>query len=480
MNYDLIIIGAGSAGMPCAIRAAQRGLTVLVIEKENEVGGTLHVTAGHMSAGGTKRQKSLGIKDNPDKHWQDVKHISKNTADEVISKKAIQLAPSTIDWLEEMGYCFHEKTPLIIYGHEAYSEPRTYFGTDDYFDGPIIQPGKSILKVILPCFEQLVAAKKITLLTNHLLKKIILHNNKVIAVKIIGGGKVKIVHAKNFVLTTGGYASNKKFFEKVHPGLRLISTAKESSTGEGIEAAMEIGAVFHNANKHIFTLGGVETEPGSGRANFWSAWARVSNSQDRKPREIYVNENGLRFINEFDVTVDQRERIVLQQPNQRFYLIFDEKSLQDGPCVVVQWDAEKLKSEAEKSKCCWSANSIEQLAEKIKVPISNLVTTVNAYNRAVKVQKDFSFGRTYLQHPILQGPFYALLVNAYALISFGGIKVNEKLQVVKKDSSIIENLFAAGEVIGAGTTSGNAFCGGMLLTPAISFGKWLGEHLKGV
>ena len=98
----------------------------------------------------------------------------------------------------------------------------------------------------------------------------------------------------------------------------------------------------------------------------------------------------------------------------------------------------------------------------------------------MKVQKDFSFGRTYLQHPILQGPFYALLVNAYALISFGGIKVNEKLQVVKKDSSIIENLFAAGEVIGAGTTSGNAFCGGMLLTPAISFGKWLGEHLKGV
>ena len=210
MNYDLIIIGAGSAGLPCAIRAAQRGLTVLVIEKENEVGGTLHVTAGHMSAGGTKRQKSLGIKDNPDKHWKDVQHISKNTADEVISKKAIQLAPSTIDWLEEMGYCFHEKTPLIIYGHEAYSVPRTYFGTDDYFGGPIMQPGKSILKAILPCFEQLVAAKKITLLTNHLLKKIILHNDKVIAVEIIGGGKVKIVHAKNFVLTTGGYASNKK------------------------------------------------------------------------------------------------------------------------------------------------------------------------------------------------------------------------------------------------------------------------------
>ena len=53
--------------------------------------------------------------------------------------------------------------------------PRTYFGTDDYFGGPIMQPGKSILKAILPCFEQLVAAKKITLLTNHLLKKIILH-----------------------------------------------------------------------------------------------------------------------------------------------------------------------------------------------------------------------------------------------------------------------------------------------------------------
>jgi succinate dehydrogenase/fumarate reductase flavoprotein subunit len=71
-----------------------------------------------------------------------------------------------------------------------------------------------------------------------------------------------------------------------------------------------------------------------------------------------------------------------------------------------------------------------------------------------------------------------LLVYAYSLISFGGIKVNDQLQVLCDDGTIIKNCYAAGEILGAAATSGNAFCGGMLLTPAISFGKWLGETLQ--
>jgi flavocytochrome c len=477
IQYDVIIIGAGSAGIPCAIRAAERGLQVLVIEKDTEPGGTLHVTAGHLSAGGTKRQKDLGIDDNTDNHWKDVQRISNNTADEVIAKKAIELAPAAIDWLQELGYCFHEKSPVTIYGHEAYGQPRTYFGAGDYFGGPIMQPGKAVLQTLLPVFEKLVEKGNITLLCNHSLQKITVDNCRVAAIEVLNNEQIKLFKGKSIVLTTGGYAANKTFFEEQHPGLRLISTAKETSTGDGIKAALEAGCIFHNADKHISTLGGVETEPGSGRASFWNAWARVSNSHDRKPREIYVNERGERFMNEFDLTVDERERIVLQQPGKRFYVVFDEAALQDGPCVVVQWDAEKLKEEAAKEKCCWAAGSIEELAEKINVPAETLAATVHTFNQFAASQKDTGFGRTYLQHNLTQAPYYALLVYAYALISFGGIKVNEQLQVVHRDGAVIENLYAAGEILGAGTTSGNAFCGGMLLTPAISFGKWLGENI---
>ena len=75
MNH-IIVVGAGTAGMCCAIRAAELGAKVLVIEKDSLVGGTLHVTAGHMSGGGTKRQAEKGIEDSPTLHFEDVmQHI---------------------------------------------------------------------------------------------------------------------------------------------------------------------------------------------------------------------------------------------------------------------------------------------------------------------------------------------------------------------------------------------------------------------
>jgi flavocytochrome c len=477
LQYDVIIVGAGTAGLPCAIRAAQRGLSVLVIEKDKEPGGTLHITAGHLSAAGTKRQQQHNITDSVEEHWQDVNNISKKSTDVAIAKKAIALAPQTINWLQDLGYAFHEKSPVIIYGHEAYSKPRTYFGAADYFGGTITQPGKSILHTLLPVFNELVAQQKITLLCNCSLQKIIYNDDEVVGIIVQLNAAEEKYYGKNIVLATGGYAASQSFFKKHHPNLRLVSTAKATSTGDGIIAAIQAGALFTGAEKHISTLGGIELEPGSGRADFWQAWARVSNSHDRKPREIYVNTAGRRFMNEHDLTVDERERMVLQQSGQKFYAVFDSRALNDGACIVVQWDAAKFAEEAAKEKCCWSAASIETLAQKINVPAQNLNNTIQEYNAAVATQNDAAFGRTYLQHNLAAPPYYALLVYAYSLISFGGIKVNESLQVLRTDAMPIKNLYAAGEILGAGATSGNAFCGGMLLTPALSFGKWLGETL---
>jgi fumarate reductase flavoprotein subunit len=491
MTYNIIIVGAGSAGMPCAIQAAARGAKVLVIEKANEVGGTLHLTAGHLSAAGTQRQLEKGIKDTVQDHFNDVKKISRNTVDEVIAQKAIDLAPITVDWLQELGYIFHETTPIIIHGHEPYHTARTYFGRDDYAAKDIVGSGKMVLKTLWPLWNQYVAQGAITIWLNHQMTELKKASDSIVEVHVenlITKNKIK-VNAANaaVVITTGGYASNAKFYNEVmqpfendsskHFAKRLLSTANLHSQGDGIQAIMKLGGQFYGAEKQMSTLGGIELEPNSGRAGFWEAWARVSNSHDRTPREIYINEKGERFMNEHDLTVDQRERIVLQQPNQRFYVVFDEKALADGPCVVVQWDAAKFREESCKERCCWQANSIEALAKKINVPVEKLINTTEQFNIAVANKNDKQFGRSVLNNDLSQPPFYALLVYAYSLISFGGIKVNENLNVLCVDGSIINNLYAAGEVLGAGATSGNSFCGGMLLTPAISFGKWLGETL---
>jgi predicted oxidoreductase len=114
---------------------------------------------------------------------------------------------------------------------------------------------------------------------------------------------------------------------------------------------------------------------------------------------------------------------------------------------------------------------------KTRLPPEALEATVAKYNAACTLGTDTLWGRTYLEHPLVSPPYFAVLVYAYALISFGGLQVNEQLQVVRAEGQTLDNLYAAGEILGAAATSGQAICGGMLLTPAISFGKWLGDHL---
>ncbi len=481
-QYQIIIVGAGSAGMCCAIRAAERGLHVLVIEKDTFVGGTLHLTAGHLSAGGTRRQKFKDIEDSPQNHYDEVMKISQHTANPEIVKLATELAPKTVDWLEDNGFKFATETPAIIYGHAPYTTPRTYWGNQDYAGGRIATAGITIFNTLKPIWDKFVEEGKIKILLEHKLTNLLKIDNRVVGVKVLHQGNEQIFHGLNIVLTTGGYASNPDFFKKVtpeHP--RLISTARETSTGDGIIAAQAIGAKFQGAEMHNSTLGGIELEPMSGRTDFWKQWARVSNSIDRKPREIYVNEQAERFINEDESNPDVREKLVHKQTGRRFWLIFDEIALMAGASIIPQWTQEKIKAECQNEKAMWMASSITELAQKIGLDSGKLNDTVTKFNDNCKNKIDSDFGRnlTNLEvvFPIEKAPFYAILTYAYSLITFGGLATNNKLQILNEDNLPIEGLYAAGEIMGVSSTSGNAFCGGMVLTPALSFGKYLGETL---
>jgi fumarate reductase flavoprotein subunit len=474
---DILIIGAGAAGMTSAIRAAQRGKKVTVLEKMNKVGGTLSLTAGHLSGAATQRQLYAGIQDTTDSHYNDIVRICRDTMDPIITRKAVDLAPSTIDWLTELGYPFHDRAPAIIYGHEAYTMARTYFGKEDVH--PRMQePGQTILRLLLPLWDEQVQKGNIRLFTGCKLKQILVDKNSVEGIVAEQDDREFTFTAHHYLLTTGGYASSLSFFENSPPGTsQWMSAANPASTGDGIKAALQIGAVFQGAEKQMYTLGGIELQPGSGRVNFWEAWARMSNSIDRKQREIYVNMLGERFMNEFDWSVDQRERAMLAQPGKKCWILFDQRALYDGDSLVPQWTTDQLVQESYREQAVWQAPSLRELAVKTGLPPEAVEATVNKFNESCALQSDSQWGRTYLEHPLASPPYFAVLVYAYALISFGGLQVNEQLQVVRAEGQTIDNLYAAGEILGAAATSGQAFCGGMLLTPAISFGKWLGDHL---
>lgn len=211
MLADLLIVGAGTAGITAAICAAERGKKVVVIEKADEAGGTLHYTAGHLSAAGTNLQIRKGIIDTPEEHYADIERISQHTMNPVIARKAVDLAPSTLNWLEDLGYPFHEKAPLIIYGHEPYSKPRTYLGLND-IRTQIDAPGKTLLHLLLPIFNKYISAGKIEVHYNTKMEGIEVEGEEVVGIKTIDDRGCTINTAKNYLLTTGGYASNPEFF----------------------------------------------------------------------------------------------------------------------------------------------------------------------------------------------------------------------------------------------------------------------------
>ncbi len=467
-QWDLIIVGAGTAGMPCAISAAENGASVLVLDKSNEVGGTLHITGGHMSGGGTKRQKSRGIEDSAENHIEDILRISKGSADNPIMRLAAEQNPRALDWLDELGFEFDDETPKIMYGHEAYSSPRTVFGKD---------AGKSIIKAMLPAWEKHVAGGRIEVKLKHEVIALIADNNEITGVRIRDRCGETERFGKAVVLATGGYGSNAKFFKSVTPTVEnLVSTTRYTSTGDGIAISLEQGAKFHNAENHFVTLGGIELEPGGGRSDWWDAWALVYTSVYRRPREIYVNSFGRRFMNEDEPSADKREHFVMKQAEQKFWMIFDDASIDDDEPLVRDWDAETLRGKSLEEEVIWQADSIVELAQKTGLDESNLSESVENYNAGAAMKQD-AFGRKYLDFKIEKAPFYALLTHGSTLVTFGGLAVNKDLCVVKENGDPIKNLYAIGEVLGAGVMNGEAFCSGMLITPAIGLGRFLGHKL---
>ena len=158
MELAVIVVGAGTAGMPCAITLAEHGVQVAVLEKADNVGGALHLSAGQMSAAGSRLQRSKGIEDSPEHHLADVMRLGHGKADPAIVRLAVEEAGASIDWLEELGFPFPDDQPIIYYGHDPYTRARTYWG---------VELGISVLNTVQPRFEELVAEGSIDLRLGH-------------------------------------------------------------------------------------------------------------------------------------------------------------------------------------------------------------------------------------------------------------------------------------------------------------------------
>lgn len=465
-----MVIGAGPAGLTCAVRAARGGARVLLVEKDRRIGGALHLSGGHLSAGGTSLQRARGIEDDPELHLADIDRISNGTARTDLVRQVVDEAPAIVEWLAESGMAFDPATPRIVYGHEPYEIPRTVYG---------IEGGLSILQVLEAELADAVATYDLTLWTNAPVTGLITDADRVVGVEVYRDGAEVEVAAPAVVIATGGYAADPELFAERH-GIELVTVASRTSTGDGIHLGRSVGAAIQGAGTYLPTFGGMPDPQSPQRAN----WAeRLLLTTERPPREIYVDRDGSRWIAEDEPSIDAKERALVELPDQVFWTIFDDDAVGrfggGQPPIVLGWEPDDLRGHANVRPGIHAADSLEELAELAGIDPAGLVASVATYNRAVAAGVDPDCGRTHLPAPIAVPPYYALHNQGIAVVSFEGLDIDDTFVVRDEAGARIPGLFAIGEVIGAGATCGNSFCSGMLLTPALAFGRLLGERLTG-
>ena len=470
-NADILIVGAGTAGMPCAIEAATRGASVLVVEKAADVGGALWLSGGQMSAGGTRLQHAKGIKDSAENHYKDILRMAGEPVDTDLVHHAAELASDTVDWLEDLGFPFDPDCPAIVDDHEHYGVPRTYWGPE---------AGISILKTLRPRWDELAEQGKIEIRLETEATELLVEDNRVSGAILTNDmGDEHQANAKHTVLTTGGYAASPEIFAALTQGAPpLVSHAPETSTGDGILLARALGAQIRNQDVYVPTLGGFRAaDTGVGRVRDWrKGWALIGSARMRSPREIYVDAAGRRFMNEDEVSNDRREHSVRDLDDELFWAVFDQTALHAGECLIMGWENSDIEAAADGGEFCWRADTIEGLAEAAAIDPQGLVETVNQFNNNAAAQRD-PLGRQTLEYRLTQAPYYAFRFQGCSVLSWAGLSVDDKLRVLRKAGQPIQGLYAAGEVLGMAALSGSAFVGGMSVTPAISFGRWLAKIL---
>ena len=465
-QWDLIVVGAGTAGLPAAIFSARRGAKVLLVEASPQVGGTLLLAMGQMSAAGTQVQRVKGIEDSPQEHFDDIIRISKNTVDHDLVRLAVWNAADTFDWLWDNGFEMVPEHPVAGRAHEPYSKLRYYWG---------VNWGVSIVNVLQNELQPEIDKGQVKVLFGTQAKELIQETDG----RVIGvvtereDGKVSRHRGRNVLLACGGYASNPDFFEQVTGYRHYAKMSYPFSQGAGHRMGLAAGGYLRGKQNYLSNFGGI-----MGDDQVPSILdVRPNTYPDRRqPWEIYVNINGKRFVREDIPSVDAREHALLDQPDLRYWIVFDEAIRSQAPPLIDQWGTEKTLQAFDTHPLFYRAETLQDLAVQAGIDAEDLQRTVARFNQGVLTGHDL-FGREHKPLPIATAPFYGIRVQGYSVTSTLGLAVDDALRVITEKGDPIPNLYAAGELLGSGQTMGRSFCGGMMITPALTFGRLLGQRM---
>ena len=461
-EFDVIVVGAGTAGIPAALGAVERGLKVALVEAAADIGGTLHLSSASISAGGTDLQRRAGIADSAEDHFTDALRINHGTGDHVLLRKWTEEAASMVDWLESIGWTCMDGVPHFAPEHDLYNVERTYRSTN---------AGIEVLDAFRRELARLEQTGLLTVMLETRFTDLVTEGGRVTGIQAETPGGPVTLSAQSVILTTGGFSGSARHWQELHGHVPLRYHV-ETVRGDALDPVRAAGGSVWFTEYCLPAFGGTRTLDSKA-----SAWIHSDVLPTRRPPwEIYVNERGERFMPEDEMSIDARERAVMAQPNWAFWIVWDE-AIRTASKPLFRWPAETVEAlfAGEGGEDFVVAGTVEELAERTGMPEATLRTTIELYNRGQAVGSDM-FRRKHMPAPIAEAPFYAVRHYGCSISCYPGIKVDEDLRVVRADGSPIEGLYAAGEVIGIGFL-GHGFLSGSIVSSAITFGRKLGREV---
>lgn len=473
VDADVVVVGAGGAGMTAAITAAAEGKSVVILESQSMVGGNSVRATGGMNAGKTVYQdenefgESAGVEKtlktaaekysdnetitalaktvseqwaayqaNPTGYFDSVELMELDTMiggkginDPELVETLCANSADAIDWLDEHGITLHN---VSSFGGASVKR----------IHRPVNAEGKtvSVGSYMIPLLQENCEKAGVQILLNTTANEILTDANGVAAgIKATGStGETVTVNAKAVVLTTGGFGANLDMVVKYKPELKgFMTTNAPGIQGQGIEMAQAIGAATVDMDQ-------IQIHP-TVEANT----AALITEGLRGDGAILINEEGQRFIDEVG-TRDVVSAAEIAQTGSYSWLVVDQ-AMVDASSVIQGYI---------KKGYTVTGATYEELGKAMGVDAAAFAETMEKWNGYVEAKNDPDFGRTSFANPLNTAPYYAVKVTAGVHHTMGGLKINANTEVLNEKGEVIPGLFAAGEVTGgvhgANRLGGNA------------------------
>ena len=445
---DVIVVGAGMAGLSASVRAAELGANVLVLEQNYRVGGSANTAGGSISGAGYKIQKAAGIEDSPELFYQDFVTLGgEEFMNTEIAKVHAERSGAAIDWLQEdVGVWFSDKVDSGSYltmdiNRVTYTAGGASSGGGSYF-----------VKGLSDKLQSYIDAGTVQLCLDTLVTDIVLNDNGDVTGVMVGD---KEISAPSTIIATGGYGYCERWLKEFN-FTNITSNDPNTAIGSGYDFARKAGAAFDNMNYSSCYGGSVPV------TGFQASLRRNINYNG----SVWINTNGDRVFNEPKATSMDKRTVWRTSDQNIIYVVFAENMMtEDKPLFTgmmsnsAPFTTEEKIAELIEKGYVFKADTIAELAEKIGTP--NLEATLTKYDEDVAKGEDSVFGRTDNLLSFEEGPYYAVYTVPYLMMTAGGPRINGQGQLMREDGTAVGNVYLAGEIIGSANIAGHNTIGGI-------------------